>query len=417
MSDPAQPTPVHTSSVLVVDASKMSRKALTKLLAKDNTVFSADSSETAWQLLDEQRPQCVVVDIEQETDDAFALLELIRNANNRWLRRLPVLVIGPGEARIEKLAVDTGASAYIGKPFDSRQLLALVERPPQTDTNGGRPIAAPDSMDPITGLPKEDYFQYRGDKELAFAKRYNKDFAVVMFEVDNLDAMVSKYGAPLARQIIKKLGKYLTDAIRDEDTAARLSGRRFGIIAPTCNEFGAKSIADRVLQKVRSRVFQYGEHRIAFTVSVGLAAPRLSQCGDFGEVAGTARKRLASAVSAGGNQAVFDGRSLENALSQTQQHRAVDDMVESAEDNNVGLQTVARSSLLDAAEVESILEDAPSLDVVMWLLENGLGDELEPHYEKLLEQVMPLLEKAGKTMGQDVEALVTKLRAARPKSS
>lgn len=403
------PNPQATK-VLVVDASNMSRKALTKLLAKDKTVFSADSSETAWQLLDEQRPQCVVVDMERESDDALALLELIRNANNAWLRGLPVLMIGPGEERVEKLAIETGASAYVGKPFDSRELLALVDNPPDVSGNGDRPIAAPDSIDAITGLPKEDYFYYRGEKELAFAKRYSKDLAVVMFEVDKLERLVSVYGAPLAKQIIKKLGKYLTDTIRGEDTAARLSGRRFGVIAPTCNEFGAKSIADRILHRVRNRVFQYGDKRVSFTVSAGLAAPRLAQCNDFREVASTARKRLATAVAAGGNQAVFDGRSLEHALSQTQQHRALDAMVAGAEET--GVHTVVRPAINDVA-VEDILEDAPSLDVVMWLLENGLGKELEPHYEKLLDQIMPLLESAGAAMGPELQALVEKLQASR----
>ena len=402
----------QATKVLVVDASNMSRKALTKLLAKDMTVFSADSSETAWQLLDEQRPQCVVMDMERESDDALALLELIRNANNAWLRRLPVLMIGPGEERVEKLAIETGASAYVGKPFDSRELLALVDNPPKVSTNGDRPIATPDSIDSITGLPKDDYFHYRGEKELAFAKRYNKDFAVVMFEVDNLERLVSEFGAPLSKQIVKKLGKYLTETIRGEDTAARLSGRRFGVIAPTCNEFGAKSIADRVLNRVRNRVFQYGKQRVSFTVSAGLAAPRLSQCSDFGEVAATARKRLASAVAAGGNQAVFDGRSLEHALSQTKQHRAVDDLIAGAQDT--GVHTAARPTVNDV-DVENILEDAPSLDVVMWLLENGLGEELEPHYDKLLDQIMPLLESAGATMGPELQALVERLQAKRRK--
>jgi diguanylate cyclase (GGDEF)-like protein len=388
----------------------MSRKALTKLLAKDNTVFTADSSETAWQLLDEQRPQCVVVDMEHESDEALALLELIRNANNSWLRRLPVLMIGSGDERIEQQAIETGASAYIGKPFDSRELLALVDNPPRTGENVSRPIAAPGSIDPITGLPKDDYFHYRGEKELAFAKRYNKDFSVVLFEVDDLERLVSEFGAPLAKQIIKKLGKYLTETIRGEDTAARLSGRRFGVIAPTCNEFGAKSIADRLLNCVRKRVFQYGEHRVSFTVSAGLAAPRLSQCNEFNDVVATARKRLASAVAAGGNQAVFDGRSLENALSQTQQHRAVDDMVAGAEDT--GVHTVISPAAQDV-DVENILEEAPSLDVVMWLLENGLGEELEPHYDKLLSQIMPLLENAGAAMGPELQALVKKLQAKR----
>jgi diguanylate cyclase (GGDEF)-like protein len=410
MSQSANTTSSQAAKILVVDASKMSRKALTKLLAKDNTVFTADSSETAWQLLDEQRPQCVVVDMEHESDEALALLELIRNANNSWLRRLPVLMIGSGDERIEQQAIETGASAYIGKPFDSRELLALVDNPPRTGENVSRPIAAPGSIDPITGLPKDDYFHYRGEKELAFAKRYNKDFSVVLFEVDDLERLVSEFGAPLAKQIIKKLGKYLTETIRGEDTAARLSGRRFGVIAPTCNEFGAKSIADRLLNCVRKRVFQYGEHRVSFTVSAGLAAPRLSQCNEFNDVVATARKRLASAVAAGGNQAVFDGRSLENALSQTQQHRAVDDMVAGAEDT--GVHTVISPAAQDV-DVENILEEAPSLDVVMWLLENDLGEELEPHYDKLLRQIMPLLENAGAAMGPELQALVKKLQAKR----
>ena len=52
----------QTGNVLVVDASNMTRKGLTKLLARHGTVFSADGSETAWQLLEEKQPRCVVID-------------------------------------------------------------------------------------------------------------------------------------------------------------------------------------------------------------------------------------------------------------------------------------------------------------------------------------------------------------------
>ncbi len=435
MSHTPADAPVRDGAVLLVDPSSMTRRSLSKLLGKHRTVFTADGSESAWRMLEQQRPDCLIVDFGRGAEqDALSLLEMIRNSADDALRSLPIVALGPGEDDAESRALDAGAGAYLAKPFDSGQLLDLLRDSPRSAAPASQAIAPPTALDAVTGLPKDDYFAYRGEKELAFARRYNKNLAVLVFEIDDLATLVEKHGAPLAKQIVRKLAKYIGEATRGEDTVARLGGRRFGVVAPTCDEFGAKAIADRIVSKVRRRVFNYGKGKISFRVSAGLAAPRVSHAGRFQDIAEVALERLRSAVAAGGDRAVFDDRSHQSALSQTRGQRAVniDDLAEAVDTGLFSAVHTGPFAAVDAGEpapapppapparaarstdgiaVQTVDADgAPSLDVVMWLLENGLGHELEPHYAKLLEQVMPLLERAGANLGDDTQALLQRLR-------
>ena len=78
------------------------------------------------------------------------------------------------------------------------------------------------------------------------------------------------------------------------------------------------------------------------------------------------------------------------------------------------MQSAIRPAIADGIEVEEVMgDDAPSLDVVMWLLENGLTDGLEQHYGKLLDQIMPLLQKAGTELGPEVGELIKQLHHSR----
>ena len=421
----AQSNPGTTSdaSVLVVDPSSMSRSAITKLLARHHTVFTADNGETAWSMLKERRPDAIVIDLTHDEDDGFALLGLIRKASAPELNGMTALAVGPND-RITRAALEAGATAYLAKPYDSKALLGLLRNPPPAPAANQAGISAPSAFDKLTGLPNKDYFEYRGHKELAFAKRYNKNLAIVVLQIDDLNGIVESYGAPLAKQIIKKLAGYIADAVRTEDTVARLTGRSFGIVAPSCDEFGAKSVADRVIDRVRRRTFQYGAQRVRFTISAGLGAPRLVNCNDFTDLAGLAMERLHSAVAAGGNRAVFDGESFARARTQATESVALEQMIEQADDTGVhsrvnpavtGTAAALRGDGRErrehtAAVPDNASEEPVSLDVMLWLLENGLEDELKPHYGTLLEQLMPLLNSAGDSMGDDMRTIVDALR-------
>ena len=78
------------------------------------------------------------------------------------------------------------------------------------------------------------------------------------------------------------------------------------------------------------------------------------------------------------------------------------------------MQSGVRPAVAAGIEVEEVMNsDMPSLDVVVWLLENGLTEGLKPHYGALLDQVMPILQKAGSELGPDAKKLIEQLKQTR----
>src|SRR5262249_41600780 len=90
-------------------------------------------------LVDRELPTLVLLDVGLPGEDGFALA--------RWLRersgRLGIIMVTAASDTIDRVAgLETGADDYIGKPFDSRELLARVKSVLRRAT-GGAPCIGP----------------------------------------------------------------------------------------------------------------------------------------------------------------------------------------------------------------------------------------------------------------------------------
>jgi chemosensory pili system protein ChpA (sensor histidine kinase/response regulator) len=70
-------------------------------------------------------PDVILSDIEMPRMDGFDFVRNVR-ADNR-LRKLPVIMITSRTAEKHRsYAIEIGASAYLGKPYDEEELLRLI---------------------------------------------------------------------------------------------------------------------------------------------------------------------------------------------------------------------------------------------------------------------------------------------------
>lgn len=114
-------------TVLVVDDSVTTRTLEKTLLESAGyLVLTAADGMEAWQLLQSQRVDVVVSDVEMPRMDGFALTRALRESS--WLRSLPViLVTGLGSDQDRARGLEAGASAYLVKSaFDQTELLEVV---------------------------------------------------------------------------------------------------------------------------------------------------------------------------------------------------------------------------------------------------------------------------------------------------
>ena len=113
------------NQVLVVDDSRVIRRAAVKILEKDFEVVEAEDGIDAWNEL-KKNPRISVVfsDLGMPNMDGFELLEKIRKAPDSIVAKIPVIIITGAEETdgTKEKVIALGATDFISKPFDSISL-------------------------------------------------------------------------------------------------------------------------------------------------------------------------------------------------------------------------------------------------------------------------------------------------------
>jgi chemosensory pili system protein ChpA (sensor histidine kinase/response regulator) len=118
----------RTRSVMVVDDSVTVRKVTSRLLERQGMdVMVAKDGIEAISLLQERRPDVMLLDIEMPRMDGFEVARQVRHDDR--LADLPIIMISSrtGEKHQEH-AAQLGVNSFLGKPFQENQLLATIDR-------------------------------------------------------------------------------------------------------------------------------------------------------------------------------------------------------------------------------------------------------------------------------------------------
>jgi len=95
------------------------------LLSLDVEVFPASDSERALTVAQNEKFDGIFVDLNMPRIDGFRLMKAIRSAG--WNQRTPFIVLtGMGDPDTMKRAFAAGATFFLRKPIDRRQLTSLL---------------------------------------------------------------------------------------------------------------------------------------------------------------------------------------------------------------------------------------------------------------------------------------------------
>ncbi|NBC22905.1 MAG: response regulator, partial [Gammaproteobacteria bacterium] len=123
----ARSGPARTRTVMVVDDSVTVRKVTSRLLERQGMdVIVAKDGVEAVSLLQEQRPDVMLLDIEMPRMDGFEVLRQVRH--DERLRDLPIVMISSRTGtKHQDRAADLGVNRFLGKPFQENELLATID--------------------------------------------------------------------------------------------------------------------------------------------------------------------------------------------------------------------------------------------------------------------------------------------------
>lgn len=111
--------------ILVVDDDRGIRHFIRTLLGEKYSVTTASNGEEALQKMEEEHPDLVISDIVMPVMDGFRLLRSIRE--NEVLKHIPVILLTSENSEDnQRLGLDRGADAFVGKPFNPDILKATV---------------------------------------------------------------------------------------------------------------------------------------------------------------------------------------------------------------------------------------------------------------------------------------------------
>jgi diguanylate cyclase (GGDEF)-like protein len=122
------------------------------------------------------------------------------------------------------------------------------------------------ASDPLTGLANHRRLIEVLETEIQRSRRTGRNFAVLLFDLDDLKKINDRFGHLTGSRAIKRLGTALSDGSRAIDTPARYGGDEFALILPESTEADATQAAARICEQLKC-----DGQQPPISVSVGVA--------------------------------------------------------------------------------------------------------------------------------------------------
>jgi two-component system, cell cycle response regulator len=344
--------------ILVVDDSRLMRVAARKILKEHFEVIEAEDGEAAWELIGKEAAFALVMsDLSMPHLDGLGLLDRIRADDDPRIRDLPVVIVTGAE--------DSSAAREQAMEKQSR-------------------------LDGLTELLNERAFLEHGEQGLSYAVRHQSNLSLVRLEVRDFNKLFLRHGKAAAEQILKDMAAILKGHLRREDSAARLGMSQFGILLPGGTAAGVHSLMERIGAQITRLQYDFGS--ATFNAGIG-SLEQLAQAG-WTPLLEMAQQHLQQAKQAGEN-------CISTPLDSAVVHGATPEAV-----------PPPPSPEPETGEAVTAVETGPSPDVAsaLAMIERNAGDDLAPHLDTLVRQLLPLLDLWDQQHGGELSVCFQTLR-------
>lgn len=124
--------------------------------------------------------------------------------------------------------------------------------------------------DPLTGLLNRRGFEEAFEVELERARRTDRGLSVIVGDLDRFKAINDHFGHAAGDDALRRVSEAIRASKRSWDSAARVGGEEFAILAPDTDEHGAYLLAERLRRGIEE-TFEAGGTG-ALTASFGIVS-------------------------------------------------------------------------------------------------------------------------------------------------
>lgn len=269
--------------VLVVDDSKFVRTTFRSILSPSFTVLEEADGEAAWDVVSSD-PSVVIVftDLDMPRLDGFGLLGRIRGSHDARVRTMPVAIItGDEQAATKKRAREAGASSFISKSADAREVLVRIDRLLKMVRPASAPVAPPAprpapaaaaTRDALTGVLTARGLLSEGRRYYASARRHATELSILALRIDSHAGLARSAGAEVAEQLLRQIARVVLGALRSGDALGRTAADTFVLLAPGAAAPHLSAVARRLREQLESAQVGFRGTPIRIVCSFGLAS-------------------------------------------------------------------------------------------------------------------------------------------------
>ncbi|MFY1671713.1 response regulator [Plantactinospora sp. WMMB334] len=164
-------------------------------------VAQASDGQEALEVIEQRRPDLVVVDLRMPRIDGLELTRRLRA--NPMTSALPVIMLTAKGLTVDKVhGLTAGADDYLVKPFDNAELIARISSTLRRNKEFRE-------VSPLTGLPGNT----RVRREIGDRVRSGVDYAVGYIDIDRFKSVNDRYGFVRGDEFISALARSLHRAV------------------------------------------------------------------------------------------------------------------------------------------------------------------------------------------------------------
>jgi diguanylate cyclase (GGDEF)-like protein len=158
--------------------------------------------------------------------------------------------------------------------------------------------------DVLTGLPNRRAMSQLLERELHWRQRYPGPLTLGLIDIDHFKGVNTAHHWSGGDRVLVEVCRCLSGGLRDVDYLGRQGGDELMLIAPQADLAGARTLAERLRQRVESTPVVYKGETIRVTVSLGLAVAETGAPTDLDRLREASEAALASAKEQGRNRCV-----------------------------------------------------------------------------------------------------------------
>lgn len=295
--------------ILVLNKDWMERTVIQQVLQSNgHEIVSAESSETAMQLLQEGDIRFIIADRASTDIDETQFIKRVREAQPPHY--IYILLITAKVQETDISAPRTGADDYLHKPIVPIELKSRVHLGVRILGLGDDLEQVKDTLknlaifDPLTSLVNRRAFLALSRGELERARRGQSPLSLISLGIDNFGSIKKQYGEEVGNDVLKVVAQTVREKSRQYDSLGRYEEATLLLIFPGIIGQDAEKIADRILKGILNTQTSLTDGTpVDIRVSVGIvSSTHISAATEIELLIQHAKEALSHAQRQGGNQ-------------------------------------------------------------------------------------------------------------------